>query len=164
MVGDGERVAIAAIESDRQLIATMFDNRVFTASPVSLLPILKSVAYILSLEKQNLDTQTIVEAGHSLYEALGVILGKVKSLGDRLEDGVEAYNGVIASYEGNVLPKTRTLRHLGISRGPIHKDIAVIDPQRRDFKERIVKELALTDVGLALEAINEQETLGLADE
>lgn len=156
-----EGMYMAAIESDRQLIATMFEHRVFTVSPVSLLPILKSVAYILGLEKQNRDTQTIVEAGRALYEALGVILGKVKVLGDKLEDGVEAYNGVIASFEGNVLPKTRTLRQLGISRGVVHRDIAVIDPQRRDFKDRIVKELALTDEAPALEATSRQETLEL---
>lgn len=148
-----EGMYMAAIESDRQLIATMFEQRVFTVSPVSLLPILKSVAYILGLEKQNKDTLTIVDAGRALYEALGVILGKVKTLGDKLEDGVEAYNGVIASFEGNVLPKTRQLRQLGIRRGAEHKAINPLEVQRRDFKERIVRELsepgqlALAEVG-----------------
>lgn len=156
-----EGMYMAAIESDRQLIATMFEQRVFTVSPVSLLPILKSVAYILGLEKQNKDTLTIVDAGRALYESLGVILSKVKTLGDKLEDGVEAYNGVIASFEGNVLPKTRTLRQLGISRGHAHKEIAAIDPQRRDFKERIAREL--TDPGqLALAAVGDSD--GFEDE
>lgn len=147
-----EGMYMAAIETDRQLIATMFEQRVFTVSPVSLLPILKSVAYILGLEKQNRDTQTIVDAGRALYESLGVILGKVKALGDKLEDGIEAYNGVIASFEGNVLPKTRTLRQLGIQRGPAHKEIAVISPERREFKERTVRELpATTEAALLAE-------------
>ncbi|HRI43828.1 MAG TPA: DNA recombination protein RmuC [Fimbriimonadaceae bacterium] len=137
-----EGMYMAAIESDRQLIATMFEQRVFTVSPVSLLPILKSVAYILGLEKQNKDTLTIVDAGRALYESLGVILSKVKTLGDKLEDGVEAYNGVIASFEGNVLPKTRQLRQLGIRRGAEHKVIRPLDVQRRDFKERTVRDLS----------------------
>lgn len=138
-----EGMYMAALETDRQLIATMFEHRVFVVSPVSLLPILKSVAYILGLEKQNRDTQEIVEAGRSLYESLGVILDKVKRLGGKLEDGVEAYNGVIASFEGNVLPKTRALRAIGIHRGAAHKDVAAIDPQFREFKGRVVKELAI---------------------
>lgn len=137
-----EGMYMAAIEADRQLIATMFEQRVFTVSPVSLLPILKTVAYILGLEKQNRDTQTIVDAGRALYESLGIILGKVKTLGDKLEDGVEAYNGVIASFEGNVLPKTRHLRQLGISRGADHKEIHLLETQRRDFKDRVVRELS----------------------
>jgi hypothetical protein len=35
----------------------------------------------------------------------------------------------------------------------------VIDPQRRDFKERIVKELALTEPDPVLESITGQESL-----
>ncbi|MBX3120408.1 MAG: DNA recombination protein RmuC [Fimbriimonadaceae bacterium] len=137
-----EGMYMAAIESDRQLIATMFEQRVFTVSPVSLLPILKSVAYILGLEKQNRDTQTIVDAGRALYESLGVILGKINTLGDRMEASMEAYNGVIASFEGNVLPKARQLRELGIQRGAAHKDIPIREPLRREFKDRVTKELA----------------------
>lgn len=147
-----EGMYMAAIESDRQLIATMFEQRVFTVSPVSLLPILKSVAYILGLEKQNRDTLTIVDAGRALYESLGVILGKVKALGDKLEDGVKAYNGVIASFEGNVLPKARTLRQLGIQRGPAHKEIAPLSVERREFRERTVRELSAKEHDMAFES------------
>lgn len=149
-----EGMYMAALESDRQLIATMFEHRVFTVSPISLLPILKSVSYILGLEKQNRDTQTIVDAGRNLYESLGVILAKVKTLGDRLEGGVEAYNEVIASFEGNVLPKTRTLRSLGIQKGHPHKEIVVIESPRRDFKSRVIQELGVPAEVLNLEEVN----------
>lgn len=136
-----EGMYMAAIEADRQLIATMYEHRVFVVSPVSLLPILKSVAYVLGLEKQNKDTQQIVDLGKALYESLGVILGKVHTLGDKLEKGMTAYNEVVKSFEGNVLPKTRKFRELGVQRGAAHPELGYAAVERRDFKDRVIREL-----------------------
>ncbi len=137
-----EGMYMAAIESDRQLVAMMYEQRVFTVSPVSLLPILKSVAYILGLEKQNRDTQIIVDAGRALYESLGTLLTRVKTLGSRLEGGIGAYNELVATVEGNVLLRTRKLRELGVQRGAEHVDVAILDAQPREFRDRVVKELS----------------------
>lgn len=137
-----EGMYMAAIESDRQLIGNMFEHRVFTVSPISLLPILRSVAYILGLEKQNRDTTLIVEAGRSMYESLGTIFGKLDTLGERLSGGMKAYNEVVASFEGNVLPKARALEQMGVKKGTPHKTVKAIDVPRREFKERVVRELS----------------------
>lgn len=139
-----EGMYMAAIEADRQLIATMYEHRVFVVSPVSLLPILKSVAYVLGLEKQNSDTQQIVDLGKALYESLGVIMSKVRVLGDKLDKGMTAYNEVVKSFEGNVLPKTRKFKELGVQRGNTHPELAYAAVERREFKDRVVLELCET--------------------
>jgi DNA recombination protein RmuC len=136
-----EGMYMAAVESDRQLIASMYEHRVYAVSPISLLPILKSVSYILGLERQNKDMGAIVEAGRNLYASLGVLSSKVTTLGGKILDCANAYNGVIGSFEGNVLPKARELSKRGVKHGAEISDLAEIEPELREFKGRTEIEL-----------------------
>jgi hypothetical protein len=69
-------------------------------------------------------------------------LGKLDTLGDRLAGGLKAYNEVVASFEGNVVPKTRQLEQMGVKKGTPHKALTAIEVPRREFKDRVVKELS----------------------
>lgn len=131
-----EGMYLAAIDADRSLVARMVQERVYVASPNMLMPILATVAYVLGLERQNQETQAIVDAGRKLYDSFGTLFEKLDALGKRLDAGVEAYNQVVATVEGNVLPKTRTLHKLGVTQGAGHVDLAPREKKTRALRQR----------------------------
>jgi len=136
-----EGMFMAAMETDRKLVASMFEHRVLVVNPSNLAGILRSVAHILGLERQNKNTEEIVKAGRELYGSLGILQGKISDLGGKLKLGMKSYNEIIGSFEGNVLPKTRTLNKLDVKRGPDHKELVELEPDFREFKDRTTQEL-----------------------
>jgi DNA recombination protein RmuC len=149
-----EGMYLTAVESDRQLVALMNEKRVYVVSPNAMLPILNSVAYILGLERLNRDTQKIADAGRNMYASLRVLRDLLETLGDRIEGGVKAYNAVLGSFEGNLLPKARELSKIGAKQGGEVKELPEIDPEIREFKLRT--QIELDGIVAALPAENGQ--------
>lgn len=93
----------------------MFEQRVFVTSPITLLPILKAVAYVLSVARQNKSTEEIVKCGKDLYASMEIIVRHVEDLGRRIEGTSKSYNQVVGSLQGRLIPRARRLKELGVT-------------------------------------------------
>jgi DNA recombination protein RmuC len=89
------------------------DSRVFLANPMTLIGVLRAVAYVLDQERLNQNALEVSDLGRKLYESIRVYGAHVTRLGRHLRQTVDAYNDSVGSLERNVLSKARQLRAKG---------------------------------------------------
>ena len=143
-----EGMYYAALEADRQLIAKMTEQRVYVVSPTSLLPILKSVAYILGLERQNKNTQAVVDAGRILYGGLRELMEELRVLGTNLDRSTKNYNEVIKRFETQLVPRSRKLQKMRVNRGKSLPELTEIPTEIRHLAAPTVTELQAIPIAL----------------
>jgi DNA recombination protein RmuC len=103
----------AALEHDPALLMDAIDSRVFLANPMTLIGVLRAVAYVLDQERLNQNALEVSDLGRKLYESIRVYGAHVTRLGRHLRQTVDAYNDSVGSLERNVLSKARQLRAKG---------------------------------------------------
>ena len=108
----GEVFFRAAMDSDPELIEYAVARKVMVASPVTLISLLRAVAY--GWNQQNLaeSARRISEAGKLLYERLCVMTAHVDNLGRKLDGTVKSYNEMLSSLEKRVFPAGRRIAEL----------------------------------------------------
>ena len=104
----------AAMEFDKDLLNDAIASRVYLASPMTLVGLLRAVQYVLDQERLNQNAVEISEIGKKLYEALRTYGTHYAKVGSSLERTVRAYNDSVGSLERNVLSKARQLRSKGV--------------------------------------------------
>lgn len=111
----GDQFLAAALAERPDLLDSALEQSVIIATPSTLIALLKAVAYgwRQSLASQN--AATIRELGEELYRRLGVFVGHLGRLGQRLGSSVEAYNAAVGSLERQVLPQARRFPELGVT-------------------------------------------------
>jgi DNA recombination protein RmuC len=109
----GESFFSTVLRRDPTLLEYMHDKKVLLASPLTLISLLKTVAYGWLQTELAKNASEISEAGQELYKRLNTFAGNLGALGSRLDKAVEDYNDVIGSLERNILPSTRKLKDLG---------------------------------------------------
>jgi len=104
--------------ADAELIEYAVARKVMVTSPVTLISLLRAVAY--GWNQQNLaeSARKISEAGRQLYNRLCVMTAHVDSLGRKLEGTVKSYNEMLSSMEKRVLPAGRRIAELDRSLAP----------------------------------------------
>jgi DNA recombination protein RmuC len=107
----------AAIQDESELIREACDKRVFIANPMTLIPLLKAVRYVLDQERLNKNAEEIKEVGGELYSQLARFAGNMSALGNRLRSTVDAYNNAIPGLDRYIVAKSRRLKQLGIWKG-----------------------------------------------
>lgn len=107
----------AAIQDESDLIREACDKRVFVANPMTLIPLLKAVRYVLDQERLNKNAQEIKDVGIELYSDLTKFAGRMTTLGDKLRLTVDAYNHAIPGLDRYIVSKSRRLKQLGIWKG-----------------------------------------------
>ncbi|MDN5669287.1 MAG: DNA recombination protein RmuC, partial [Renibacterium salmoninarum] len=85
---------------------------VVLASPVSLLAVLKAVAYSWRQEVLTESAKELFEVSSHLYERLATLGDHVGKLGASIRSSVEKYNTMVGSLEARVLPAARRLNSL----------------------------------------------------
>ena len=108
----GEVFFRAAMDVDPELIEYAAARKVMVTSPITLISLLRAVAY--GWNQQNLaeNAQKISEAGRQLYDRLCVMTAHVDSLGRKLEGAVKSYNDMLSSMEKRVFPAGRRIAEL----------------------------------------------------
>jgi len=102
-----------AFEHDPDLLEYALQQGVLIATPVTLVALLKAVAYGWQQQQVIENARQIVLQGKQLYHYLSPLLKNLGGLGRRLDQVVLDYNNVVGSFEGRVLPAARRLRQMG---------------------------------------------------
>ncbi len=121
----GESFFGAALEADPQLIEYGASKRVLMATPTTLIALLRAVALGWREQVMREETKKICELGKSLHERLATMCEHFGRLKRALDSSVEAYNKVVGSFEGRVLPSARRFEELGITSA---QEIATLEP------------------------------------
>ncbi|MEM1202692.1 MAG: DNA recombination protein RmuC [Acidobacteriota bacterium] len=99
----------AAFQRDPDLLEFCVAQRVLPATPVTLLALLKSVAWGWREQRVAQGAAEIADAGRELYARLGRFLAHLAKLGQGLDGAASSYNQALGSLERRVLPAARRL-------------------------------------------------------
>lgn len=111
----GEGFLSAAFEYDPSIIEAGINERVVVASPMTLIALLRAIAFGWRQESLAQNAQKISDLARELYKRLADMGAHFENLGKRLSGAVEAYNQALGSLETRVLPNARKFTELGIS-------------------------------------------------
>lgn len=109
----------AAFDLEPQLIEYAVDNHVLITTPVTLIALLKTVAYNWQQQQMTENARYIAEQGQELHKRLENFVRHLADLGQHLNAAVSGYNRSIGSLEQRFYPIMRRFRDLGICAGEI---------------------------------------------
>ncbi len=110
----------AALKSDPEIVEFGAKHKVLLATPITLIAILKAVAYAWQEQELAENAKEIAHLGKELYERLRVLTEHFGDLGNRLKQAVEAYNKTVRSYERRILVTARKF-----------EDFRMISPEKK---------------------------------
>lgn len=105
----------AALEFDPTLIELGIEQKVVLATPVSLIGLLRSIAYGWKQEVISRHTKEVYQLGKELYKRISDMHGHLTKVGKHLSSGVDCYNKMLGSWESRVLVTARKFEQLGLS-------------------------------------------------
>lgn len=120
----GETFYSAALQADPSLLEFGVMAGVIPASPLTLIALLRAVAYGWRQERIAENAQEISRNGADLYKRLRAMAAHLERVGAGLQRAVESYNDAIGSVERSVLPAARRFKDLGAAAG---EDLPVLE-------------------------------------
>jgi len=105
-----EAVLGAALEADPELHELAMAQRVVLATPMTLIALLRTVAYGWRQDALAENARRISDEASELYKRLASLADHFASVGKHLKGTVEAYNKTLGSLELRVLPAARRFK------------------------------------------------------
>jgi DNA recombination protein RmuC len=144
----GDSLLGAALEHDPGLMEHAVANKVLLATPVTLIALLRAVAYGWQQEALADNARQIADVGREMQDRVLTFVKHFGRVGRSLDRAVEAYNDAAGSLEHRVLVQTRRFTELGVNETEIPAP-APIDKRARSL------------VGLTSDEEDEGDTLAL---
>ncbi|MCX6092735.1 MAG: DNA recombination protein RmuC [Candidatus Bipolaricaulota bacterium] len=110
-----ESALAAAFEEDPELLEYGLKQRILFASPITLLALLRTVAFGWNQLHITENARAIADQGRELYDRVVNVLDPIGDVGKHLKKSVDAYNQAVASLEGRLLPAARRLKDMTAS-------------------------------------------------
>ncbi|MCY4540794.1 MAG: DNA recombination protein RmuC [Rhodobacteraceae bacterium] len=110
----GEVFFAAAIEREPDLFEEAVNHRVLICTPMTLIALVKAIAFGWQQEKLVENVRKIEKQGRDLYDRLKVFGQHMDDLGKSLGQAVNRYNKGVGSLESRLLPAARQFEQLGI--------------------------------------------------
>jgi len=113
----GDHFFSAALESRPDLIEEALAKKVVIATPVTLISVLKGIAYGWNQEQLAENAEEIRRVASEMYERVQLVQEHYSDAGRLLEKTVEAYNRSVGSWDSRLVPALRKMRELGVAGG-----------------------------------------------
>jgi DNA recombination protein RmuC len=109
----GDHFLAAALEREPELLERALAKKVLLASPVTLVSVLKGVAYGWRQERLAKNADELRRIAGEFYDRVRVFAESYADSGRHLAKAVEAYNRSVASWESRLQPSLARVRELG---------------------------------------------------
>jgi DNA recombination protein RmuC len=113
----GDHFFSAALECRPDLIEEALARKVVIATPVTLISVLKGIAYGWNQEQLAENAEEIRRVASEMYDRVQLVQEHYSDTGRLLEKTVEAYNRSVGSWDQRLVPALRKMRELGVSSG-----------------------------------------------
>ena len=113
----GDHFFSAALEANPDLIEDALARKVVIATPVTLISMLKGIAYGWGQEQLAENAEAIRAVASELYDRVQLVHDHYADTGRLLEKTVESYNRSVGSWDSRLVPALRKMRELGVSSG-----------------------------------------------
>ena len=129
----GEHFMSAALERDRELLESALAKKVLLATPVTLVSVLKGVAYGWRQERLAKNAEELRRIAGEFHERVRGFAESYADSGRHLSRAIEAYNRSVGSWDARLLPSLKRMRELGVGGSaeaaqPARIDAAVRQP------------------------------------
>ena len=109
----------AAFEFDPELLEFAIQRQVLITTPVTLLALLKAVAYGWQQHQLTENSKKIAEQGKELYQRLSILFDHLEDLRGNLNRTVGSFNKAVGSLESRLLPSARRFEEMGVADGAL---------------------------------------------
>ena len=127
----GEALLSAALQHDGGLLEFSMTKGVMLASPLTLIALLRAIAFGWQQETVAKNAQEISELGRNLYDRIAKLADHFENVGRSLAKAVQAYNGAVGTLETRVLVTARRLKDKGVTASEEFREIETIDQTPR---------------------------------
>jgi DNA recombination protein RmuC len=110
-----EPLLSAAFEQDGTLLEQAASLRVIPATPMTLLALLKAVAFGWQQQQLARNAEEIQQIGRDLYDRLATMVEHLQDVGRNIKQAGDSYDRFVGSLEQKVLPGARKFKELGVS-------------------------------------------------
>jgi DNA recombination protein RmuC len=104
----------AALDVDPGIVERAFEKDVVIATPMTLLALLRTVAYAWRQDALASNAQAVLDLGKELHGRIATLGGHLAKVGRALDSAATAYNQSIASLESRVLVSARKFADLHV--------------------------------------------------
>jgi DNA recombination protein RmuC len=112
----GENFYAAVLEHDREIFDYASKNNVIIVTPSTLIALAKSVAYGWRQEQMAKNAEQAAKLGQDLHDRLLTMSDHMARVGGGIGNAAKAYNDMVGSFEGRVLPAARKFEELSITK------------------------------------------------
>lgn len=111
-----EPAFLEAVKTDIQLWKYAYDKKIMLISPTNLLAVLKIIADLWKVERQNKNAIEIAYKAGTLYDKFVGFVENLEQVGRKLQDAQQAYETAfrqISTGKGNLVSKVEELKKMG---------------------------------------------------
>jgi DNA recombination protein RmuC len=123
----GEALLSSALQHDDGLLEFRMNKGVMLASPLTLIALLKAIAYGWQQDTIAKNALEISELGRNLYDRIAKLADHFEQVGRSLAKAVQSYNGAVGTLETRVLVTARKLKDKGVTASEEFREVETID-------------------------------------
>ena len=123
----GEALLSTALQHDEGLLEFSMNKGVMLASPLTLIALLKAIAYGWQQDTIAKNALEISELGRNLYDRIAKLADHFENVGRSLAKAVHSYNGAVGTLETRVLVTARKLKDKGVTASEEFREVETID-------------------------------------
>lgn len=136
-----------AAKIDFALFEDAITRNVLLATPMTLMALLKSVAYGWRQESLAENARDIMNLGLEMHSRLCVLADHATKVGDGLDKAMRSYNQFVGSLESQAVVQAKRFETLGVKSSKSAPDVPIIDTQVREFRRLLTDSKAGAENG-----------------